>query len=269
MAGQPGHPRIEQKDGARVNEPVVRVAGLRKIYKKVTALDGVDFHVRRGEIYGLLGPNGAGKTTAIHILLGVLSASSGEVSVLGLSPVRDRPRLAPRINFCSAYVQMPFNLSAWQNLDIYARLYNVERPREKIQSLMEQFRLSALAKNKTGSLSSGEQTRLNLCKALLNDPELLFLDEPTASLDPDIADLVRRQLIELRKTKGLTIVYTSHNMAEVEALCDRVLFIHRGRAMAEGTPAEIQNRFQQESLEKVFIHLARTGDVTDASAGVS
>jgi len=252
-----------------VNEPVVRVAGLRKRYKNVNALDGVDFHVRRGEIYGLLGPNGAGKTTAIHILLGVLSPSAGEISVLGLSPVRDRPRLAPRINFCSAYVQMPFNLSARQNLEIYARLYDVANAREKIESLMAQFRLSALAKNKTGSLSSGEQTRLNLCKAMLNDPELLFLDEPTASLDPDIADLVRRQLIDFRKNKGLTIVYTSHNMAEVEALCDRVLFIHRGRAMAEGTPAEIQNRFKQESLEKVFIHLARTGDVTDASTGAS
>lgn len=266
MAGQPGHFGTEPTDGARVSEPVVRVAGLRKSYKNVVALDGVDFYVRRGEIYGLLGPNGAGKTTAIHILLGVLSPTSGEVSVLGLSPARDRVRLAPRVNFCSAYVQMPFNLSARQNLDIYARLYDVKNPAEKIRSLLEQFRLSNHAKSKTGSLSSGEQTRLNLCKALLNDPELLFLDEPTASLDPDIADLVRRQLIELRRDKGLTIVYTSHNMAEVEALCDRVLFIHRGRAMAEGTPLEIQQRFRQESLEKVFIHLARTGDVMDAGA---
>ncbi len=128
------------------------------------------------------------------------------------------------------------------------------------------FRLSAFADRRTGALSSGEQTRLNLCKALLNDPEILFLDEPTASLDPDIADLVRKTLVDFQKRLGLTIVYTSHNMAEVEALCDRVSFIHRGKVMAEGTPGEIQQRFQQNSLEKVFIHLARTGDIVDAGA---
>ena len=245
---------------------VVQVAGLSKRYGAVTAVEDLSLSVARGEIYGLLGPNGAGKTTVIHILMGILTPSGGSVSVLGLSPFQDRARLHPRINFCSAYVQMPFNLTAFQNLDIYGRLYGLSTRAAKIRGLLETFRLTAYADRRTGSLSSGEQTRLNLCKALLNDPEILFLDEPTASLDPDIADLVRKTLVDFQNRRGLTIVYTSHNMAEVEALCDRVSFIHSGQVMAEGTTAEIQRRFAQDSLEKVFIPLARTGDILDAGA---
>jgi ABC-2 type transport system ATP-binding protein len=247
-----------------VADEIVVVQGLLKQYKSVTALDGLSLVVRRGEIYGLLGPNGAGKTTAIQILMGVLTPSGGDVGVFGLSPFKDRHRLAGRVNFSSAYVQLPFNLSVGQNLDIFARLYGVPDRAAKIASLLESFRLADKAKARTGSLSSGEQTRLNLCKALLNDPELLFLDEPTASLDPDIADLVRTALQGFQRQSGLTIVYTSHNMAEVEALCDRVLFLHRGKAITEGTPKEVANRFEKDNLEKVFIHLARTGDVMDA-----
>lgn len=245
-------------------DEIVVVRGLAKKYKAVTALDSLSLVVRRGEIYGLLGPNGAGKTTAIQIMMGVLTPSGGDVRVFGLSPIKDRHRLADRVNFSSAYVQLPFNLSVGQNLDIFARLYGVPHRSVKIASLLESFRLADKAKARTGSLSSGEQTRLNLCKALLNDPELLFLDEPTASLDPDIADLVRTTLQEFQRRSGLTIVYTSHNMAEVEALCDRVLFLHRGKAITEGTPKEVANRFEKDNLEKVFIHLARTGDVMDA-----
>jgi ABC-2 type transport system ATP-binding protein len=167
-----------------VADEIVVVQGLLKQYKSVTALDGLSLVVRRGEIYGLLGPNGAGKTTAIQILMGVLTPSGGDVGVFGLSPFKDRHRLAGRVNFSSAYVQLPFNLSVGQNLDIFARLYGVPDRAAKIASLLESFRLADKAKARTGSLSSGEQTRLNLCKALLNDPELLFLDEPTASLDP-------------------------------------------------------------------------------------
>jgi ABC-2 type transport system ATP-binding protein len=247
-----------------VPDEIVVVRGLAKKYKAVTALDSLSLVVRRGEIYGLLGPNGAGKTTAIQIMMGVLTPSGGDVRVFGLSPIKDRHRLADRVNFSSAYVQLPFNLSVGQNLDIFARLYGVPHRSVKIASLLESFRLADKAKARTGSLSSGEQTRLNLCKALLNDPELLFLDEPTASLDPDIADLVRTTLQEFQRRSGLTIVYTSHNMAEVEALCDRVLFLHRGKAITEGTPKEVANRFEKDNLEKVFIHLARTGDVMDA-----
>lgn len=248
-----------------MSDDLIVVEGLTKRYKEVRALDDLSLVVRRGEIYGLLGPNGAGKTTALHLMMGVLTPTAGRVTVFGLSPFHDRETLAPRVNFSSAYVQMPFNLSARQNLDIFSRLYGVPRRSEKIDSLLETFKLSHLSKSRTGSLSSGEQTRLNLCKALLNDPELLFLDEPTASLDPDIADLVRRALKDFQKKSGLTILYTSHNMVEVEALCDRVLFLHRGKRVTEGTPKEVADRFEKDSLEKVFIHLARTGDVMDAA----
>ena len=246
-----------------MTDAVVRVENLVKRYGDVVALGGVSFVVRRGEIFGLLGPNGAGKTTALHILLGVLTPTEGRARLLDRSPVDDRAFLYPRINFSSAYVQMPFNLTARQNLDIYARLYGVADRPAVIEGLLDKFQLRARADHRTGQLSAGEQTRLNICKSLLNNPELLFLDEPTASLDPDISDLVRRTLKERQEKTGLTIVYTSHNMSEVESLCDRVLFIHRGRKISEGTPGQVRDQFQKESLEKVFIHLARSGDVLE------
>lgn len=252
-----------------MTEPLIRVERLVKRYGDVVALDGVSFNVHPGEIFGLLGPNGAGKTTALHILLGVLTPTEGRATLFGRSPATDRAFLYPRINFSSAYVQMPFNLTARQNLDIYARLYNVKDRSATIHRLLEKFQLLPRADNRTGQLSAGEQTRLNICKSLLNDPELLFLDEPTASLDPDISDLVRRTLKEMQEKTGLTIVYTSHNMAEVESLCDRVLFIHRGKKIIDGTPGHVRDQFQKESLEKVFIHLARSGDVVDAAGGVA
>ena len=247
-----------------INPPIL-VRGLSKSYGDVVALDELSFEVRRGEIFGLLGPNGAGKTTALQILLGILRPDGGEAEVLGLSPAKDRGRLAPRVNFSSAYTQLPSNLTVSDDLSIFAGLYGVSGAREKIAGLLDTFRLSPRRRARAGSLSSGEQTRLNLCKALLNDPEVLFLDEPTASLDPDISDLVRGQLRTLQRERGLTVLYTSHNMAEVEDLCDRVLFLHKGRNIAEGTPAEIRERFKKDSLEKVFIHLARGGELTDPS----
>jgi ABC-2 type transport system ATP-binding protein len=247
-----------------VPNPPVLVRDLRKTYKDVVALDGLSFHVDRGEIFGLLGPNGAGKTTALHALLGVLTPGGGEVSVLGLSPFRDRDAVRPRINFSSAYTQLPYNLKVETNLKIFADLYDVPAAPAKISALLDAFKLSHRRNQKTGVLSSGEQTRLNLCKALLNDPEVLFLDEPTASLDPDIAELVRDNLKAFQRERALTIVYTSHNMGEVEQLCDRVLFLHRGKEVCSGTPAAVREHFQKESLEKVFIHLARSGDVKAA-----
>ncbi len=238
---------------------------LRKQYGKVEALKGLSFSAGAGEILGILGPNGAGKTTAIHILLGMLTQTSGEVSVLGLSPFKDKNALYPRINFSSAYVQLPFNLRAARNLRIFARLYGVPDAERKVKALMERFQIAHLADKITGSLSSGEQTRLNLCKSLLNAPEVLFLDEPTASLDPDIADRVRVVLQEIQRERGMTILYTSHNMAEVEALCNRVIFLHRGSKVIEGTPQQVRDHFQKESLEKVFIHLARDGQLQDVA----
>lgn len=263
MAGEIDPSAHQSIHRTRMTAPLLEARRLTKKYDAVTALDDVSFFVQPGEIFGLLGPNGAGKTTLLHILLGILSPTEGEARVFGGNPLHDRTALAPRLNFSSAYVQMPFNLSARQNLDIYARLYGVPRRAEKITELLEVFHLTHRAESRTGHLSSGEQTRLNLCKSLLNDPELLFLDEPTASLDPDIADLVRQALLKFQSQRGLTIIYTSHNMAEVESLCSRVLFIHRGKKIVEGTPHQVRERFQQESLEKVFIQVARSGDVVD------
>lgn len=247
----------------------ISVRDLHKHYGAVHALKGLTFSAEKGEILGLLGPNGAGKTTAIHILLGMLTATQGEVSVLGLSPFRDKFKLYPRINFSSAYVQLPYNIKAAKNLEIFAKLYGLKNAKEKIHRLMDQFQIGRLADKPTGSLSSGEQTRLNLCKSFLNDPEILFLDEPTASLDPDMADRVREVLRGLQRASGVSILYTSHNMAEVESLCHRVLFIHQGQKMIEGTPQEVRAHFQKESLEKVFIHLARGGELKDVSQGAS
>jgi ABC-2 type transport system ATP-binding protein len=239
----------------------VEVKDLTKTYGGMNALDGLSFSVQEGEVLGILGPNGAGKTTAIHSLLGMLTPTRGEVSVFGLSPFREKYRIYPRINFSSAYVQLPFNLRVEKNLMVYARLYGVADPGRKIDDLLDRFHIGHLRRSVTGALSSGEQTRLNLCKSLLNDPEVLFLDEPTASLDPDIADRVREALKKIQSERHLTIVYTSHNMAEVEALCDRVLFLHQGRKIIEGTSRQVRDHFQKESLEKVFIHLARSGDL--------
>jgi ABC-2 type transport system ATP-binding protein len=197
----------------------------------------------------------------MHISMGVLLPTSGTVRLLGGSPFDDRERIYPRINFSSAYTALPYNLKIETNLAIYADLYDVKNPGDKIRSLLETFKLTERMGQKAGILSSGEQTRLNLCKALLNDPDILFLDEPTASLDPDIADLVRTALRDFQRRRGLTIIYTSHNMDEVENLCDRVLFLHQGRKIIEGSPAEVKEHFKKESLEKVFIHLARSGDL--------
>ena len=223
---------------------IVELKDLCKRYNGTDALKSLNFQLKRGEILGLLGPNGAGKTTAIHIILGLLTPTSGEVKVFGLSPIRHRFQLLPRLNFSSAYVNLPYNLTAVQNLELYARLYNVKEAKRKIKELLEVFQISHLGQRRSGFLSSGEQTRLNLCKAFLNDPELLLLDEPTASLDPDMADLVRRVILKVQKERGVTILYTSHNMAEVEVVCDRILFIHHGEKKTEGTAAEVMQRFK-------------------------
>lgn len=242
-----------------MERPPVVARDLRKTFGDVEALRGLSFEARRGEFLGILGPNGAGKTTALHLLLGVLEPTSGEAFVLGLSPWKDKYSVYPRINFSSAYVQLPFNLTVERNLRVFGELYGLADARERIREQMELFDLTRLAKSPTGALSSGEQTRLNLCKSLLNDPEVLFLDEPTASLDPDMADQVRTILKRVQGLKGTTILYTSHNMAEVEALCDRVVFIHEGRAVVDGTPRELREHFGKDSLERVFLHLSRGG----------
>ncbi len=249
--------------------PIIEVRELTKRFDGIAAVDGLSFRAERGEIFGLLGANGAGKTTTIQLLLGLTTPTSGDVRVLGMDVHRDRRRILQRVNFSSAYVALPSNLTVRQNLSVFARLYGLDRrqAKERIARVLELFEVPGIEERKTGALSSGQQTRINLCKAFLNDPEVLFLDEPTASLDPDIADKVRRALLRIQKERHVTMIYTSHNMREIELMCNRVLFLARGRAVTEGTPAEVMARANSSSLEDVFIAIARDGELSDTAGG--
>jgi len=244
-------------------QPVLEVEHLTKRFDDVTAVDDLSFSARRGEILGLLGPNGAGKTTTIQLLLGLTSPTSGRIRLLELDLHRHRREILQRVNFSSAYISLPFNLSVRENLDVFARLYGVRDRTRRIAELVELFEIPEVLPAVTGRLSSGQVTRVNLCKAFLNDPEVLFLDEPTASLDPDIAEKVRTALKRVQRERGVTMVYTSHNMREIELVCDRVIFLSHGALVAEGTPREILERADSESLEKVFITIARGGRLQD------
>jgi ABC-2 type transport system ATP-binding protein len=249
-----------------VNDAVVQVEHLRKEFNGTVAVADVSFSVQRGEIVGVLGPNGAGKTTAIQILLGITTPTSGTVHIFGKELERHRCEILQRCNFCSAYTALPPNLRVWENLRVSGGLYGVPDLFRKMDALLALLEIGHLRNKVTGQLSSGESTRLNLCKALLNDPELLMLDEPTASLDPNIADKVRKLLRKIQREQGITMIYTSHNMRDVEEVCDRVLFLHKGRIIAEGTPSEVVARFNQRSLEEVFITVARSGDLLEAAS---
>lgn len=240
---------------------LIEVKNLSKSYSDIQALNRVSLSLKSGEILGLLGPNGAGKTTLIHILLGLLTPSGGEVSVLGLSPMKHRHEISQKLNFSSAYVTLPGNLTVRENLKVYSMIYGVPHSREKIKRLLNLFEIAHLEDRITGFLSSGEKTRLNLVKCFLNDPLLLLLDEPTAGLDPDIADKVRTVIKGLRQEHPVGILYTSHNMYEVESLCDRVFFLNKGSISASGTPAEMMRTFESKTLEQVFIKVVRSGDI--------
>jgi ABC-2 type transport system ATP-binding protein len=238
-------------------DTVVEVKNLTKRYDNVVAVDRVSFEIYQGEILGLLGPNGAGKTTTIQMLLGLLIPTSGEIRILGMDLARHREEILNQVNFSSAYVAMPYSLTVIENLMVFARLYGIKKPREKIEALLKTFEMETMRTKVTGSLSSGQVTRLCLAKALLNDPKILFLDEPTVSLDPDIADKTRSLLKDLRNRASLTILYTSHNMREMEEMCDRILFLNKGRLIAAGTPRELLKKFGKENLEEVFLKVAR------------
>jgi ABC-2 type transport system ATP-binding protein len=236
---------------------------LTREFDGVKALDAFNFQLRRGEVLGLLGANGAGKTTTMNMLLGLTTPTSGSIEAFGMDFQKHRIEVLKRMNFSSAYTALPGNLRVWQNLLVFSKLYSVKDANKKIDELLELFEISELRKRVTGQLSAGESTRVNLCKALLNDPELLLLDEPTASLDPDIADKVRKTIRKVQAERSIGILYTSHNMKDIEEVCDRVIFLHKGKVVAEGSPNEIVSRSQQSSLEDVFIKIARSGDIED------
>ncbi len=242
--------------------PILEADKLVKTFGDFTALDGLSFKVGKGESLGLLGVNGAGKTTAMNLLLGLTTPTSGTIRILGKDFWKHRIEILKQVNFSSAYTSLPSNLLVWQNLNVFARLYGVRHPKQKIDELLELLEITHLRKSVTGKLSAGESTRVNLAKALLNEPRLLLLDEPTASLDPDIADRVRKLLRKLQLEKGLSILYTSHNMRDIEEVCDRLIFLHGGKVLAEGTPGEVHERFHRSSLEDLFIGVAR-GEIAE------
>ena len=245
------------------NEIVLEARDLTREFDGVTVLDKFSFQLRQGEVLGLLGANGAVKTTAMNMLLGLTLPTSGRIEVFGKELHKHRIEILRRTNFSSAYTALPGNLYVWQNLAVFARIYGVPNAKQKITELLELLEIADLRKRVTGQLSAGESTRVNLCKAMLNDPDLLLLDEPTASLDPDIADKVRKFVQRIQKERNIAILYTSHNMKDIEEVCDRVIFLHKGKVVAEGTPTEIVERSAQSSLEDVFIKIARSGDIEE------
>ena len=236
---------------------VLEARGLAKRYGEVLAVDDVSFSLRAGETVGLLGGNGAGKTTTIAMLLGLLLPSEGRIAVLGEDMVRHRYRALPRMNFSSPYVDLPHRLTVRENLAVYGHLYGLPRVGERVRALARDLQLEEFVDREAGKLSAGQKTRVALAKALLNAPEVLLLDEPTASLDPDTADWVRGYLETFRRQTGATILLASHNMAEVERLCDQVLMMRAGRIVDRGAPAALIARYGRTSLEEVFLDIAR------------
>ena len=235
----------------------IEVAHLVKVYKTTRAVDDVSFRIARGSITGLLGGNGAGKTTTIAMIMGLVLPTSGRIQVLGRSMPEQSADVLGRINFESPYVDMPMRLTVRQNLTIFGKLYAVANLRERIEQLADDLDLGDFLDRANGKLSAGQKTRVALAKALINQPELLLLDEPTASLDPDTADWIRQHLVTYRSTHGATILLASHNMLEVERLCDRVIIMKRGRIEDDDSPDRIMARYNRATLEEVFLDVAR------------
>jgi ABC-2 type transport system ATP-binding protein len=236
---------------------IVEVRNLTKDFNGARAVDGISFDMYEGEVLGILGPNGAGKTTTLQMLLGLTTPTAGEIRIFGLDLARHREEILARANFSSSYVSLPFSLTIEENLNVFAMLYGVKDRAGKIDELLRILEVDDIRHEPTRKLSSGQITRVCLAKSLLNDPAVLFLDEPTASLDPDIADKTRRLLKDIRAKRGISIVYTSHNMKEMEEMCDRVIFLDRGRIVAEGPIEELIKSHGESSLEDVFLRIAR------------
>ncbi len=240
-----------------MSTPVLRVQHLVKRFGEFVAVGDISFDMRAGEILGLLGPNGAGKTTTIQMLLGVVTPTAGSIEMFGLDLATNREAILEQVNFSSTYVSMPQALTVEENLWVIARLYGLAQIRERVDDIVKRLEMEEFRHKVTRKLSSGQSTRLGLAKAFLTEPKILFLDEPTASLDPDIAYKIRSFLKEERRSSGLSVLYTSHNMREMEEMSDRIVFLQRGKIVAEGTAQEIVDRFGQADLEEVFVKLAR------------
>jgi ABC-2 type transport system ATP-binding protein len=248
------------------NVAAIAADRLVKIYKGGTAVNGVSFSLPQGSITGLLGGNGAGKTTTIAMIMGLVAPTSGEVRVLGTDMTRHRHRVLHRMNFESPYVDMPMRLTVRQNLRVFGKLYGVADTEARLSELAEQLDLVEFLDRPTGKLSAGQKTRVSLAKSLLNRPDILLLDEPTASLDPDTADWVRGRLETYRKQRHATILLASHNMAEVERLCERVIMMKRGVIVDDDTPQRLLDRYGRDTLEEVFLDIARgRGEAREAA----
>jgi ABC-2 type transport system ATP-binding protein len=237
--------------------PALQITHLSKRYASVVAVDDISFAVQRGEIVGLLGPNGAGKTTTISMILGVLEPTSGTILIEGIDLALQRELALAHANFAAVYATLPGNLTVHQNLRVFGLIYAIADLRQRVEALIEQFDLQALRNTKAGLLSSGEQTRLALAKAMINQPRLLLLDEPTASLDPAAAGTIRAQIRAMATDNGTGILWTSHNMHEVEQVCDRVLFLSRGKILLQGNPKTLPAEHGAPDLEELFIRFAR------------
>jgi ABC-2 type transport system ATP-binding protein len=239
------------------NPAAISVENLIKVYKATRAVDGISFDLPAGSVTALLGGNGAGKTTTIAMIMGLVTPTSGRVAVLGAQMPRQRYDVLHRMNFESPYVDLPTRLTVRQNLSVFAQLYGVADSKAQVEKLAADLDLTGFLDTWTGRLSSGQKTRVALAKALLNQPEVLLLDEPTASLDPDTADWIRGHLEQYRRDTGATILLASHNMNEVERLCERVIIMKKGRVEDDDTPARLLARYGRENLEEVFLDVVR------------
>jgi ABC-2 type transport system ATP-binding protein len=242
-----------------MNKISVEVKNLNKQFNNIQAVKNINFTINKGSIVGLLGPNGCGKTTTIGMILGLIKPSSGTVFINGenIESEKNRTKILEKMNFISPYVELPKKLTVEENLKVYGKMYGVKNLKDKISDLMKQLNLSEFEKRKTGELSSGQKNRVSLAKALINDPEILLLDEPTASLDPDVGDYIRTYIESFASKKGTTILLASHNMNEVERLCDEVMMMKNGNIIDKGTCSSLINKHGRKNLEETFLKIVR------------
>jgi|TARA_X000000950_G_scaffold288076_1_gene403165 ABC-2 type transport system ATP-binding protein len=238
---------------------ILQTESLTKRFSKILAVDHLSFSLEKGSITALLGGNGAGKTTTLSMLLGLLEPSSGSIRLFGQDFIRDRFSVLGRMNFSSPYVDLPQRLTVRENLLVYAKMYGVSRPRERVAEVASSFRMEELLDRRMRKLSSGQKTRASLAKAMINEPEFLLLDEPTASLDPDTTAWIRDLLGQYRKERGTTILFASHDMREVELLCDEALLMRKGKLVVKGSPKSLLEKFERDTLEEVFLQVNREG----------